>query len=1132
METPPRYEKLTDSKLWKHLASRRGGTAVTQLIANVRTVAEEAAQLAADIGTYMPLYTLHNERHLLNIVGWMERLLGANLKKLSSLEAALAILAAYTHDLGMTLTREEHRDLLDENSLSDRRTAYLRHRAGFLEEARLIDQLRLQGEDSRADVLEAHIVTDYLRKTHASDEPRTRLAARLDALAMDNASLYRYDNFSFRDVLHDIGRSHNEPVNWLRGRHRPTTVRNGEPANFPYIGLLLRLADIMDLDATRTPRILFHHVGLDGDLATRFQNASAEEWRKHMAIDGVGWPNRGKLTYHAHSCPHPAIEKSIRDFAGWIETEIDGAARELELIGRPPLNLPKSVELEIEPEKPNGKAVYTYHDWTFNLDQEEIIRLLMGEALYGDPSLCIRELLQNALDAVELRDLRHQLRAKGGVPALQPDGIALEPGYFTLTGGDRHELHVELTWGEKDGHKFIRVTDNGTGMTRDTIGRFFTRIGRSFYQSPDFRREQQEMRRYGLICSAISQFGIGVLSCFMVASRISVRTHPGAAADGGPADLEISGPGSLFWTRPGTLDAQGTEITLWLRPKLKGHEVVFAHDWDTCRHQLLKHFDYWHRHPLGTHAEGHLDPGLIAARHVVWPRHPVQVVPPGGNPWTIDHRFHLDRLIPIDKSRVGREGNRWGVSADLIRHVRWATFDWEDLDAAQGTGTRVRLWLPENDQSPGKAPLEDAPPTRSAPLWQIAALLGSEAGSGEGAHTTTLIHSMFIRNRDLLLKELAITNAWGCRVWIDFRGSAACRLTASREACIEPDELHEWRRTLDGVWRRFECDVKRRAQTGATTARNLLLFHWRRREPIRRSVQPRNTWALKALDFNVAVRAFAYRDRRRVYEITREGALNLACSVDADLRDAIEGGIKDAIEDNKPYTGESVFDEAIERTFGNVDVTIEELDIPADPDPARGRLAASEVFQHAFFPDLAVSWPPLDLFALDGKVGDAVLTAPGAFRFDRRGSVVRFGDPAGKEPQQLIAFGYHLCFPMTSIPLGRLRCDVPDWRASPSLRSSAMLAILFAEVPEILVPVCQRLRQRFREFGPIFAFAPERELWSKPFDTWSRADWNHSHNRSYLIDFATNKVTVAEGAVSVDDMRKYGHPYKTLSRRR
>ena len=44
---------------------------------------------------------------------------------------------------------------------------------------------------------------------------------------------------------------------------------------------------------------------------------------------------------------------------------------------------------------------------------------------------------------------------------------------------------------------------------------------------PEFRREQANMRAKGLICRPISQFGIGVLSCFMIADRVSVRTHAG-----------------------------------------------------------------------------------------------------------------------------------------------------------------------------------------------------------------------------------------------------------------------------------------------------------------------------------------------------------------------------------------------------------------------------------------------------------------------------------------------------------------------------------------------------------------------------------------------------------------------------
>jgi hypothetical protein len=133
------------------------------------------------------------------------------------------------------------------------------------------------------------------------------------------------------------------------------------------------------------------------------------------------------------------------------------------------IGLPQSVKAEVTPAQKKGVSAYTYHDWRFHLDQEEIIQLLMGESLYGDPSLCIRELLQNALDAVELRDLRFQFRQKGGDPAQPVDGeYSNEPGYFVFKG-QKEQLAVSLTWGEENGQQFIRVEDNGTGMTEKTI---------------------------------------------------------------------------------------------------------------------------------------------------------------------------------------------------------------------------------------------------------------------------------------------------------------------------------------------------------------------------------------------------------------------------------------------------------------------------------------------------------------------------------------------------------------------------------------------------------------------------------------------------------------------------------------
>ena len=218
------------------------------------------------------------------------------------------------------------------------------------------------------------------------------------------------------------------------------------------------------------------------------------------------------------------------------------------------LRLPEKVEARVLAKKDeHGRDAYVFHDLKFQLDQDEIQQLLMGETLYGDPTLAIRELLQNALDALQMRDLRLKLLRKDLKAAVEPTD-ALPEG---------EELAVRLTWGkdEATGQEFIRVADNGTGMTQLVLDRFFTQIGKSYYRSPDFEREQALLRGNGLFATPISHFGIGILSCFMIGDRLEVRTRPGNAATKGrePFDVTVSGPGSLFCS------CRGRGVSSWPR---------------------------------------------------------------------------------------------------------------------------------------------------------------------------------------------------------------------------------------------------------------------------------------------------------------------------------------------------------------------------------------------------------------------------------------------------------------------------------------------------------------------------------------------------------------------------------------
>ena len=135
-------------------------------------------------------------------------------------------------------------------------------------------------------------------------------------------------------------------------------------------------------------------------------------------------------------------------------------------------------------------------DTQITLDQANILKLLTGVKLYQNPYACLRELYQNSLDACRRRLCAIDNRIDRGRIAF---GIKKEEGKGT----------------------YLYCHDNGVGMDEYVIENYLLRIGNSYYKSDDFQQER--------ICMStdfvpISQFGIGIISCFMIASRIEVIT--------------------------------------------------------------------------------------------------------------------------------------------------------------------------------------------------------------------------------------------------------------------------------------------------------------------------------------------------------------------------------------------------------------------------------------------------------------------------------------------------------------------------------------------------------------------------------------------------------------------------------
>lgn len=189
---------------------------------------------------------------------------------------------------------------------------------------------------------------------------------------------------------------------------------------------------------------------------------------------------------------------------------------------------------------------YDLDNLNFEAYIPKLLPLLIGDHLYKNKEVFIRELIQNAADAILLKE--RLLAVKGGkMPA--------EEKVITVCLGKKENKATGCV------RRFIQIADQGIGMDRFKVERYFTSIGRSFYKSDDFDELQQ---RKDIEFEPISNFGIGFLSAFMVCKELDVITK--SFDESGPG-LEIHIPnydGCFFVNTLSDPDLrEGTCVTLY-----------------------------------------------------------------------------------------------------------------------------------------------------------------------------------------------------------------------------------------------------------------------------------------------------------------------------------------------------------------------------------------------------------------------------------------------------------------------------------------------------------------------------------------------------------------------------------------
>jgi len=283
-------------------------------------------------------------------------------------------------------------------------------------------------------------------------------------------------------------------------RHRIVTPPTCLPAHWTVdalkVAFLLRTADAAHLDAQRAPWFLF---------ALRRPNGISEDhWRFQAKLGQPVRTSKGELALTGSS--FSITERKAwwlgYDAAVMIDNELRAAHGLLQDEDRPPfaatgvqgVQTPEVFARHIPTDGWQPISVAPRID-----DVPRVIELLGGAKLYReDPVMALRELLQNAIDAV---------RALRAIRGLEED-----------------EGKVVVALESYDSDSFsLSVTDTGIGMSRTVLTRVLLNFGESLWNSDRLRDEWPGLASCNF--TAAGQFGIGFFAVFVLGESVTVSTR-------------------------------------------------------------------------------------------------------------------------------------------------------------------------------------------------------------------------------------------------------------------------------------------------------------------------------------------------------------------------------------------------------------------------------------------------------------------------------------------------------------------------------------------------------------------------------------------------------------------------------
>jgi hypothetical protein len=469
---------------------------------------------------FFPGFTDHSPRHISDVLATAASLISdASRELIGAEDVAVLCIAILLHDSGMHMTPDTFRALVAESSepivsgLGDLPWAQIWK--DFLAEAGRFGQDKLIavfGDATPVDVTALNLddlserdcllIGEFVRRHHTriAHEIAIRGIATKSSVALELAIV----DPEFRDIAGLVARSHGMSIRdtFLYISEHYGILPIYRNVKIPYLMAILRIADYVQVKSERAIKTLLSVKELRSPI-------SRQEWLNHFSVKDVSTETADPEAYFVQATPKDVktylklaalfkdIQRELDETWGTLG-EVYGRSNSLSKLG---LTM-RRIRSNLDSAEKFGKTVpYIPVKANFDSSGPDLLKLLVGPLYDYEYSVGIRELVQNAVDACrEANDLL----------------------------GEEEDVNlrtVKVSIQEaKDGTGWITVSDNGVGMTLETIRKYYLVAGASFRNSDIWKRQHIDETGQPRITRG-GRFGVGALAAFLLGDEITVTTR-------------------------------------------------------------------------------------------------------------------------------------------------------------------------------------------------------------------------------------------------------------------------------------------------------------------------------------------------------------------------------------------------------------------------------------------------------------------------------------------------------------------------------------------------------------------------------------------------------------------------------